>query len=73
MFIRWVSVVFLAVPKYRVIIAIDLLLSFMLFAVIFILKQKYLDCEVGLKARNKAYFMHCAEYLAFDAQCPKFN
>lgn len=72
MFIRWVSVVFLAVSN-RVIKAIDLLLSFMLFAVIFILKQKYLDCEVGLKARNKAYFMHCAEYLAFDAQCPKFN
>ena len=72
MFIRWVSVVFLAVSN-RVIKAIDLLLSFMLFAVIFILKQKYLDCEVGLKARNKAHFMHCAEYLAFDAQCPKFN
>ena len=72
MFIRWVSVVFLAVSN-RVIKAIDLLLSFMLFAVIFILTQKYLDCEVGLKARNKAYFMHCAEYLAFDAQCPKFN
>ena len=72
MFIRWVSVVFLAVSN-RVIKAIDLLLSFMLFAVIFILKQKYLDCEVGLKARNKAYFMHCTEYLAFDAQCPKFN
>ena len=72
MVIRWVSVVFLAVSN-RVIKAIDLLLSFMLFAVIFILKQKYLDCEVGLKARNKAYFMHCAEYLAFDAQCPKFN